>query len=154
MTVLYLLSVWVHILAAAVWIGSMAFFAIAVVPALRGAENREAVLPMVRAIGKRFRWVAWACLAVLVVTGVTNLWLRGIDTSTLLAGEFWATGFGRTLAHKLALVGLVVVVTVGHDALSGSPERRRLTSWLGRAALVLSVGVVLLAVALVRGAAW
>lgn len=153
MTTLYALSVWLHILAAAVWIGSMAFFAVAVVPALRRSGNREAVAPMVRAIGRRFRVVGWACLGVLVVTGVTNLRVRGIDLETLCASEFWATGFGRTLAHKLVLVALVFVATAAHDALSSSP-RRQLASWLGRATLVLSMGVLLMAVALVRGAPW
>lgn len=153
MSTLYLLSVWAHILAAAVWIGSMAFFALAIVPVLRQGHNRELMLPMVQAIGRRFRVIGWACLVVLVVTGLTNLWLRGIGASALMEASFWASAFGRTLAHKLALVGVVFVATAAHDALSGSP-RRKLISWLGRVTLLLSMGVVILAVALVRGVPW
>jgi putative copper resistance protein D len=149
----YLLCVWAHIVAAAVWIGSMAFFALAVVPVLRLPENRDVMAPMVRAVGKRFRVVGWACLLVLLATGLGNLALRGLGPVALAQGAFWGSGFGRTLAVKLALVALVVGATAAHDALSSSP-RRALASWLGRASLLLSLATVLYAVMLVRGSPW
>ena len=169
MHALYFLSVWVHIVAASVWIGSMAFFALVVAPVLRRAENRDALGPMVRSLGLRFRVLGWACLAVLIVTGATNLWLRGVGLGLLAEGAFWRTEFGRALAYKLALVVAVVVSTVAHEALftrsalrhlgaaPTSPaalRRRAVASWLGRATLLLSLAVVLFAVALVRGLPW
>jgi putative copper resistance protein D len=149
----YLLCVWAHIVAAAVWIGSMAFFALAVVPVLRRPEHRDVMAPLVRAIGRRFRVVGWACLVLLVATGAGNLALRGLGPAALAQAAFWGSGFGRMLAYKLGLVGLVLGTTAVHDAFSSSP-RRALASWLGRASLLLSVAAALAGVMLVRGAPW
>jgi putative copper export protein len=146
----YVVIVAIHVLAAAVWIGSLAFFALVVVPALRRVETGERRAALLRAIGHRFRIVGWACLAVLVVTGVLNLRFRGIGADLLFDANFWATSFGKTLAAKLGLVAVLLGATAAHDVLAASP-RRRLVSWLGRATLLLSIGILVLAVALVRG---
>lgn len=168
MHTLYVLSVWLHIVAAAVWIGSMAFFALVVAPVLRRPGNRERLAPFVRAMGARFRVLGWSCLGVLVATGASNLGLRGFGWATLGRADFWRTEFGCTLAYKLLLVAAVAACTVAHEvltsrALAGPPQdpapaqvvrRRAVSAWLGRATLLLSVLVVLLGVALVRGALW
>lgn len=162
---LYVLSVWLHIVAAAVWVGSMAFFALVVAPVIR-ASPREAVGPLVRLLGVRFRVLGWACLAVLVLTGISNLVIRGFGVSELVSGAFWGTPFGRALAWKLVVVAGVIGSTLAHDLLftaraigrlgedPSAPDvvrRRKIASWLGRATLLLSLAVLLLAVTLVRG---
>jgi putative copper export protein len=165
MHALYTLSVFVHVLAACAWIGSMIFFAVAVVPVVRRPEFRTVSADLVRRVGARFRVLGWTCVLVLVATGIANLALRGF-VPQLTMGAFWSTDFGRTLAHKLVAVLLVVVATAGHDLLLGARAMRRLqedpsspvaqrtrrmASWLGRSTLLLSVAVLLFAVWLVRG---
>lgn len=165
MQTLYTLSVFLHVLAACAWIGAMIFFAVAVVPVVRRPEFRGLFADVVRQVGVRFRVLGWACLLVLVATGIVNLALRGFLTQ-LTMGPFWATDFGRTLAYKLVAVLLVVAATAAHDLLFGksamarlqrdptSPaaqRARRMASWLGRSTLLLSLAVLLFAVWLVRG---
>ncbi len=162
---LYILSVWLHIVAAAVWVGSMAFFALVVAPVIR-AGSSESIGPLVRALGVRFRVLGWACLVLLVLTGITNLAVRGFGASELVSREFWVTPFGHALAYKLVTVAAVIGSTLAHDLLftartisrlgeaPSAPDvarRRKIASWLGRATLLLSLAVLFLAVTLVRG---
>lgn len=130
----------------------MIFFAAAVIPVVRRPEYATVFAPLVRRLGGRFRIVGWSSLLVLVATGAINLRLRGIRLEQLASGAFWSAGFGRTLGCKLLAVTLVLLTTAAHDALSAKRGgSRRVASWLGRATLVLSLLVLLLAVWLVRG---
>lgn len=163
---MHALSVWIHIVAACAWVGSMIFFAVALVPVLR-SEALKSVAPLViRKVGPRFRWLGLVSLALLLVTGTTNLWLRGVGLDALGQLLFWRSPFGRALAWKLLLVLLVWILTALHDVVSGktaletlrrdptSPAARRtrfLASSMGRAMLILSLGIVFCASALVRG---
>jgi len=166
MHTLYTLSVFLHVLAACAWIGSMIFFAVAVVPVIRRPEYRSVFADLVRQVGARFRVLGWTCVLVLVATGIANLALLGIGFAALGSAAFWSAGFGRTLACKLVAVLLVVLATGAHDLLLGARAMRRLASdptspaaqrarrtasWLGRATLLLSLAVLLFAVWLVRG---
>lgn len=149
--VVYTVSVYLHVLAACAWIGSMFFFAAVVVPVLRRAENGPHAPMLLRKMGRRFRIFGWVCLALLLVTGALNLALHGIDLATLGVAAFWTSSFGRPLSYKLLAVVVVFALTAAHDALSTRPDARKLASWLGRATLLASMVVVLFAVWLVRG---
>lgn len=129
----------------------MLFFSVVLVPILRRPDQAPAAGALVRLVGLRFRTFGWACIGVLLVTGVVNVALRGVGLDTLATGAFWADGFGRTLAYKLAAVLVVLVMTGAHDVLSLRPQARRTASWLGRLTLLASLLVVLFAVWLVRG---
>lgn len=166
MRILYLLSIWTHIIAAVTWIGGSIFLALVLVPVIRGPAYRGQALDLVRATGRRFSRVGWACLIVLVVTGVLNLLLRGIAPEHLASPDFWSSIYGRVLSCKITLVALILILSVVHDFFVGpqalhawevdptSREARRLRSFasnLGRVNLVLGLIVVALAVMLVRG---
>ena len=148
---LYTISVYVHVVAACAWVGSMLFFTAVVVPVLRRPEQAAAAGELVRQVGMRYRTFGWLCIGTLLVTGVLNLGLRGVGLDTLTSGPFWADGFGRALAYKLTAVAVVLALTIAHEALSLRPRTRRLARWLGRLTLLASLLVVLLAVWLVRG---
>jgi uncharacterized membrane protein len=159
--VLYLISVWLHVVAAAIWVGGLLFFAMVLVPIVKRL-GRPATLDFVSAAGRGFRRVGWASLAVLFVTGAYNLLARWTDWHGLVDAHFWSSQFGTTLAAKLTLVVLIVVTTVAHDVwgtravarmeAAGASERaRRTASWLGRVTTLLALAVVFLAIALVRG---
>lgn len=163
---LYLLSVWLHILAAAVWIGGMVFLALVLVPVTRRPEYRGVASTLVHWTGVRFRWVGWACLGLLVLSGVANVASRGYSWEDVTTGRLWRSPFGETLGLKLALVGAVLLLSAAHDFVIGlrattvwrsspdSPDAARLrrqAGWIGRLNLALALGVVALAVMLTRG---
>jgi uncharacterized membrane protein len=58
--VLYALSVWLHIVVSAAWVGSMIFFAAVAVPVLRRNDMRSAAPQLMRLLGARFRVLGWA----------------------------------------------------------------------------------------------
>lgn len=162
----YLGSVWLHILAAAAWIGSMLFFSAVVVPLLRRPELRDNAPALLRLLGARYRVFGWIALGTLVATGVLNLYLRGFTWAVLSVGEFWSQGFGRVLAWKLGFVLLALVMTLLHEAVVGAraldilqrepgsahaQRIRRRASWLGRLVGMVSLVILWLAIALVRG---
>jgi uncharacterized membrane protein len=145
----YAISVWIHVIAAAAWVGSMIFFAAVAVPVVKREELRTVAPKLIAALGARYRVFGWVALGVLVVTGIVNLVSRGIGWAVLRDGAFWSTSFGRALAYKLALVGVVLVMTVAHEA--SAMRTRRAASWLGRAVLLASLAILYFATALVRG---
>jgi copper resistance protein D len=167
MHVVYLVSVWLHILAATVWIGGMGFIVLVVVPWLRrGGGNAGAFL---RETGVRFRAVGWVCFAILLVTGSYNLWARGVRPGSFLDPDWLTSPFGKTLLVKLAAFAVVLVVSAVHDFGVGpratvaierdprSPEAealRKRASKLGRANAILALVLVAAAVMLVRGTPW
>lgn len=169
MRALYLTAVWLHLLAAIVWIGGMTFLSLVVVPALRSPELATSRAALLHRTGLRFRSIGWISLGVLLATGVLMLALRGVGWAELANGAFWVSSFGRILAVKLLLVLLVLGLSAVHDfaigplasqrlrAEPGSPEAtelRRRASLLGRANLLLALAIVALAVMLVRGTPW
>jgi uncharacterized membrane protein len=163
---LYAFSVWLHIIAAATWVGSMVFFAAVAVPVLRRSDMRALAPRLIALLGARFRVLGWVSLSVLLITGVANLHFRGVTWSLFASPAFWASPFGRPLGYKLSLVGFVVLATLAHELLSGTRatsvrerdpsaaralrERRR-ASWLGRVVLLASLAILFFAAALVRG---
>lgn len=162
----YAFFVWLHVIAAAVWVGSMVFFAAAIVPVIRRPEVRAAAPSLLRLVGARFRALGWISLVTLIVTGFVNLHYRAVGWSLLTDPAFWSRGFGRPLAWKLVLVVLVVIMTAAHDLLTGKravdalenrPESaqairvRRMASWFGRIVMLASLAILFFAVAMVRG---
>lgn len=89
-------ALWVHVVAACVWIGGQATVA-AVIPLLRGADGGR----LAAAVGRRYQAIAWPAFAALAVTGVLNAGNAGLQWSHLLD-----TAPGRTLAAKLGLVAV------------------------------------------------
>jgi len=145
MRALYLASVWLHILAAMTWVGGMVTFVAAVMPYFRHRPEAERAA-FLSWFGPRFESVSWICLAILVLTGTFNLWIRGVQLSDFSRPEWRATAFGQLLQWKLALVALVTVLSATHSR-TGSGANAR---WLGRALLVVGLAIVGVAVSLVR----
>lgn len=164
---MYHLSVFVHVVSAVVWLGGMLFLALVAIPVLRGLPDRPRA-ELVAQLGERFRPVAWACIALLLVTGVANLAYRGVTWESVVTGRLWQSPFGQVLAWKLAMVAAMVALSAWHDfslgrcstelARTGNPgdealrtALRRRAAWVGRLNAVLAVGVLATAVMLVRG---
>jgi uncharacterized membrane protein len=166
MRFLYVGAVWLHILAAIVWIGGMTFLSLILVPALRSPELGASRAGLLHQTGVRFRRVGWISLSVLLGTGVLILALRGVGWADLASTACWGISFGRILAVKLLLVASVLVLSAVHDfwigprasrrlradaTAAGADGLRRSATVLGRVNLLLALAIVALAVMLVRG---
>jgi len=158
--------VWLHLLAMAVWVGGMIFLVLVLVPIVRLPEARGLAGLLVHHVGLRYRAVGWACLALLILTGIVNLAYRGYGWADLLDGRLWQGPFGHVLGGKLLLVAAVLVLSAIHDFRVGpraaallrekpdAPEAlraRRQAGWFGRVNLLLALAIVFLGVMLVRG---
>lgn len=165
---LYLLSVWLHILAAITWIGGIAFLVFVVVPWLRRSDRTIAVT-FLRETGERFRAVGWICFAILLVTGTYNLWFRGVRFNDFVSPHWLQSSFGKAVVIKLSLFVVVLIVSVIHDVSIGpraaiameqqpgsaqAEALRRKASMLGRFNALLALALVAAAVVIVRGWPW
>ena len=165
MSTLYYVNVTLHVLAATLWLGGMFFLGVVGVPVLRSVEPPALRQRLFQNLGLRFRTTGWYAIAVLVATGIGNLYFRGWLhwTGVLGAPAFWRSGVGHALAVKLGAVFLMIVLSALHDfvlgpragqAMPGSEEAirmRRRAALLGRVNGIAGVVVVAAAVRLARG---
>jgi uncharacterized membrane protein len=143
---LLLLSRWLHAMAAITWIGGMLFIALVLVPATRGIPDPALRARMVRDVGRRFRLVAWIALAILILTGVFQLWVH-----PFLLGS-------PRFQWKAGLVALSLVLSVIHDFVLGPRAGRpgaeagmRLrATWVARANVLFVLAIVWLGLWLLR----
>jgi copper transport protein len=103
---LAVLTDWIHLLAATVWIGGIAQLATAWLPALRDAGLRHAVI---RSVLPRFGRVALPAFLVVIATGSANALIQLGHPE-----ELWSTAYGRVLAGKVALVALIAAASYLH----------------------------------------
>lgn len=165
---MYFLSVWLHILAAAVWVGGLIYTAAVAVPfaLTHEASERQRIL---RGLGRRFRWIGWGSIAVLFITGLGNLTLRlsPIKLSQILNGDvFNPEKVEQLIAIWLPWKLMFVVVMIGlmafHDITSikaakryeGSPDSApgdRMGSRAAALATLIAILVLYVSVRMVRG---
>lgn len=127
------LRLFLHVLAAAVWVGGQIALA-GVVPVLR----RDAP-PVTTAVARAFAKVAWTAFAVLVVTGAWNL--AAIDVADT------DTAYQVTVFAKVAIALVAAVAVAVH-----SIGRSKLALALGGAiGLLASLGALYLGVLLHTG---
>lgn len=166
MRALYIISVYIHILSAMVWMGGILFMVLVVVPILRKKEMKNSASVLVEKVGVQFRKVGWISLILLLITGIFNLGFRGYHWADLWSGAIWKGPFGHTLAIKLFFVSLIYLISAIHDFYIGpkatrlwkeAPDNplagrlRKQASWIGRLNLLFGLIVVFEAVQLVRG---
>jgi putative copper export protein len=133
------LVLWLHVLAACIWIGGQIAVA-TLIPLLRGQGQLAGIA------GRRYQAVAWPAFGVLVATGIINVGNAGIQWRHLLD-----TDVGRTLAVKLGLVATSGLAAGVHAFLQAP---RRDADAVGRpwaAALLGSVSVLAAVLAALYG---
>ncbi len=152
--------IWFHVLAAVGWIGGMLFLSLVLAPVFRSHRSNPEIGPFFMTAAKRFRFVVWSAVAILLGTGPVLLHQRGLS---FLDPSSWP----RVLTVKLALVAALVLLTALHDlilgprtaAASGTAPRARsrmedllltTSAWLPRLSLLLAVMVLFAAVVLAR----
>lgn len=117
------LTLYLHLLAAAFWIGEILFVAVVVGPASRGLSGSERI-GLLRDVGRRTLPLVWTSIAVLIVTGFGNLYFLGVRAPELVRPRFYATGFGLMLAGKLAAAFGMFGHAAMHDFVYGRRARR------------------------------
>ena len=149
------LTDWVHLVAAAIWIGGLSHIAWTWLPTLRtgAAELRRDVL---RSVFARFGRIALPAFLVVALTGSINALLQ-----LGAPDEIWNSGYGRVLLAKISLVATVALLSYLHavrlrprlvaESSYGDPHRRRERSHrrLLAAEIPAAVAVVALAALLV-----
>ena len=89
----------VHVLAATVWVGGQLTLA-GLVPGLRSVAPDAP-----RVIARRFNVIAWVAFAVLVATGIWNV--VAVDPD-------WSSSYGTTLVVKLVVVAVSGATAFAH----------------------------------------
>jgi putative copper export protein len=137
MLIAYFVSVFLHLVSAAVWFGGMFM---AVISGARDAGWR-----------REHRFWSWLSLTLLIVTGTFNLAARGYAWSDMWTGPLWQGHFGNVLAAKLVSLLLIVVLSVSRDRSEDNESKKRALNFL-----LLTLGLVVLgcAVMLIRGNPW
>ncbi|MCX2726387.1 CopD family protein [Thermomicrobium sp. 4228-Ro] len=108
---------WLHLVALSFWLGGQLFLVLVVQPVLRlTVPDRAQRLALTATLGRRYSPLAWVSLGIMIVTGLLLGTHRGVQWTALLS---WNPGYGRTLAIKMLLVGIVLVLTVLHGRLIG-----------------------------------
>jgi uncharacterized membrane protein len=144
---IYLISVWLHLLAAMTWVGGMVLFVLALLPFYRTRPDSEKAALLTN-FGHRFRAITWVCFSILALTGPLNLWMRGVRPDDLMRPEWRGSPFGQLVLLKLAFVLVAIVLSAFHECAS-TPLRAR---WSGRLTLITALAIVWIAVLLVRSA--
>lgn len=161
---MYRWSVFIHLIIVAFWLGGMLFTAAVLVPATRKrlADQKGRLFTI---LGTLFSRLSWILFPVLVLTGYLALLGRGFDNHTLLSATFWQSEYGARLLIKLILFGIVLILSAVHDFWLGPKAAtlmqtnrdtstteiyRKASSWAGRLNLLLGLGILYMAVSLVR----
>jgi uncharacterized membrane protein len=105
---------WLHILAATVWVGPQIFLFVAAVPAVRSVEDAQQRARALRILTQRFGYLAMLALAVLVITGIGNLYEQDLDTD-----ELFDLRWGVVFQVKMTLVIIAVALTALHAMFLG-----------------------------------
>lgn len=133
-----------HVTGAAVWVGGQLLLSLVITPLLRREVDEAERARLLGTLGRRFGVItAGVVLPLQIATGVAMMAHRQVGLADLDE-----PGYGRTLGLKLVLVAAMVVVAIVHGVYAAR-GRHRVSRPLGVVSLVLSLGVLVLATALV-----
>ncbi len=101
---------WIHLIAAAIWVGGSIFIGIVFSPILKTiATSTEERIQIMIKVGKRFNKIAVPSLIILMVTGLYNSHLLLSKPDLLMA-----TSYGVFLTVKIILVIALVITYAVH----------------------------------------
>src|SRR5579885_1344272 len=103
----YLISVYIHILCATLWVGGMLFLVLVLLPAIKNHPERRALLG---SVGIKFRFVGWIALILLLLTGLFNMHQRG-----MWFGNLTGNSYGELFFCKLCVFAATVIISAFHD---------------------------------------
>ena len=111
MDIFSLFVLWIHVIAAVIWVGGNLILAMVIVPHFRQSLPPIQRIQLLMQIGKRFEPVVWGCIGVLFFTGIINIFFAvDLTSPTALSNAFM-----RTLIIKILLFFLLTILTVLHS---------------------------------------
>jgi uncharacterized membrane protein len=135
------LSYWLHMIATIVWVGGLALMALVVWPGARAVLGPGPELAqLIRRLQQRFQPLAWLSLAVLIVTGltqmsasphydgllrITNAWTVAILAKHITVGAMILIGLYMQLALQPELARLALLEAHGRAVPNADTLRRR-----------------------------
>ena len=111
MDIFSLFVLWIHVIAAVVWVGGNLILAMVIVPHFRQSLPPVQRIKLLMQIGKRFEPVVWGCIGVLFFTGIVNIFFSVDITSPSPISD----AFMRTLLIKIGLFFVLIILTVLHS---------------------------------------
>ena len=149
------LVVWLHLVAASIWVGGSIFLGVILSPMLktitRTVEERIVILIKV---GRRFNYIALPSLVVLVVTGIYN-------SKAFIFDALYQTNYGIILMVKIVAVVATFIAYLLHIRIMNTETEKNIIAgnasttyvhtirskiiFLGRVIVVLSILILLLA---------
>ncbi len=155
---------WLHVLAAAVFIGPQFFLVVAAVPAMQTIEDVKVRATAMRVMTMRFGMLGGGALVVLLITGVVN-YFHAKDLGYISNDDF--PRYFMAMQIKLTLVTVVVILTVLHGMVFGrrlqhlqesdapTEEIAKARQWSMLASMAtLGASVAILFCAAVLGSSW
>ena len=112
-----MLPLWVHVLAATVWVGSQVMMFAVVVPSIRALADGRARYDILRSITRRFGYLGLGALLLLIASGIDNVTRHS-------PGDMFDIRYGYILATKLVMVGIVLLLTLLHTLAVGPAQLR------------------------------
>ena len=111
MEIFSLFMLWIHVIAAVVWVGGNLILAMVIVPHFRQNLPPVQRIRLLTQIGKRFEPIVWGCIGILFFTGIFNIFFA-VDLTSATA---ISSAFMRTLLIKLMLFFVLVLLTALHS---------------------------------------
>ena len=154
MGIVYLISIFIHVICAAFWIGGMLFIPLILVPSIKKQPNRILLLYKT---GIKFRFYGWISIIILFITGFLNMYFRGLPFTL----EFLTnSNYGKLLSIKLGIFVIILFIAGIHDFYyvirfieemkqTNNNKFKRMEKWTGMLNLLLAIRIALLGIALV-----
>ncbi len=157
---IYIISVFVHVVSACIWLGGMLFLILAFIP---GIKNHPDKVDLIASVSLKFRGVGAVALTLLLITGFIQLEFRGVQWNI---DYFRTNPFGKVAGLKIIVFIGIIFISLIHDYYLGNraivawksdPEHaetirlRNVSRLMGRASFMLALLAVFLGVILSRG---
>jgi putative copper export protein len=134
----------------------MLFLPLVLLPGIRNSPDRVKIL---MEAGLKFRFFGYIVLAMLFVTGLLNMYYRGISFSWSF---FTKTHYGQLVILKIILFIFVLGISLLHDLMVGKKDLELMQGgdqagfifiarWTGRIILLISLLMAYLGVMISRG---
>jgi putative copper resistance protein D len=151
------LIVWLHLVAASIWVGGSVFIGVILSPMLNTITRtvEERIVLLIK-IGRRFSYIAIPSFGILILTGIYNSKALLFEPSML-----YQTSYGVILLIKIILVVATLIAYIIHVKIINSETETRIVTgnaskayiqsirskiiFLGRTIVILSIMILLLA---------
>jgi uncharacterized membrane protein len=100
------LTYWLHMLATATWVGSLAAIALLILPAMKRTLDAETQLVFIEAMQKRLEPIAWFSISLLVLTGLFQMSINPHYDGFLSISTQWSLAI--LAKHILGVIMIVV----------------------------------------------